>query len=39
MHPILFQWGPITIYTYGVLVATGVILGLWVARSTRRGRA
>jgi phosphatidylglycerol:prolipoprotein diacylglycerol transferase len=32
MHPILFQWGPITIYSYGVLVATGVLLGLWIAR-------
>ena len=32
MHPILFQLGAITIYTYGVLVATGVILGLWYAR-------
>lgn len=32
MHPILFQWGPITVYSYGVLVATGVLLGLWVAR-------
>ena len=25
MHPILFQAGSITIYTYGVLVATGVV--------------
>ena len=32
MHPVLFQFGPITIYTYGVLVATGVLLGLWYAR-------
>ncbi len=32
MHPILFQWGPVTIYTYGVLVATGVLLGLWYGR-------
>ena len=31
MHPILFQFGPVTIYTYGVLVATGVMLTLWVA--------
>jgi phosphatidylglycerol---prolipoprotein diacylglyceryl transferase len=31
MHPILFQFGPLTIYTYGVLVATGVMLTLWVA--------
>jgi phosphatidylglycerol:prolipoprotein diacylglycerol transferase len=32
MHPILFHVGPLTIYTYGVLVATGVLLGLWYAR-------
>jgi phosphatidylglycerol---prolipoprotein diacylglyceryl transferase len=32
MHPVLFQFGSITIYTYGVLVATGVVLGLWYAR-------
>ena len=32
MHPILFQLGAITIYTYGVLVATGVILALLYAR-------
>jgi len=32
MHPILFQSGSITIYTYGVLVASGVILGLLYAR-------
>jgi len=32
MHPILFQLGPVTIYTYGVLVAAGVLLGLWYAR-------
>lgn len=32
MHPILIQAGPFTIYSYGVLVATGVMLGLWYAR-------
>jgi len=32
MRPILFQLGPLTLYTYGVLVATGVLLGLWYAR-------
>lgn len=32
MRPILFQAGPFTVYTYGVLVATGVLLGLWYAR-------
>jgi phosphatidylglycerol:prolipoprotein diacylglycerol transferase len=32
MHPILLQLGAITVYTYGVLVATGVVLGLLFAR-------
>jgi len=32
VHPILFQAGVITVYTYGVLVATGVVLGLLYAR-------
>jgi phosphatidylglycerol---prolipoprotein diacylglyceryl transferase len=32
MHPILFHSGSITIYTYGVLVASGVVLGLLYAR-------
>ncbi len=32
MHPVLFQVGSFTVYTYGVLVATGVLLGLWYAR-------
>lgn len=32
MHPVLFRLGSLTIYTYGALVAAGVLLGLWVAR-------
>jgi len=32
MHPILLHFGAVTIYTYGVLVASGVVLGLWYAR-------
>jgi phosphatidylglycerol:prolipoprotein diacylglycerol transferase len=31
MFPVLFQLGPITIYSYGVLVATGVLLAIWYA--------
>ena len=27
MHPILFKIGPVTIYTYGVMVAIGIFLG------------
>ena len=33
MHPILFQSGAFTIYTYGVLVAAGVFIGVWLAAS------
>ncbi len=32
MHPVLLQLGDITVYTYGVVVATGAILGLLFAR-------
>ncbi len=32
MHPVLFHIGRFTLYTYGLLVATGVLLGLWLAR-------
>ena len=37
MHPILFNAGPITIYSYGVLLASAYLLGLWMA--VRRARA
>ena len=31
MYPILFQIGPVTIYTYGFFVATGLMLGISLA--------
>lgn len=31
MHPVIVQLGSFTVYTYGVLVATGVLLGVWLA--------
>jgi len=31
MYPVLFKIGPITIYTYGVMVALGFIIGLYLA--------
>jgi phosphatidylglycerol---prolipoprotein diacylglyceryl transferase len=31
MHPVLFQLGPFTVYTYGILVAAGFVAGLWYA--------
>ena len=37
MHPILFNAGPITIYSYGVLLASAYLLGLWLA--VKRARA
>src|SRR4029450_6400247 len=50
MHPVLFEWripslpflgavGPLTIYTYGVLLAAAYLLGLQLAmvRARRRG--
>jgi phosphatidylglycerol:prolipoprotein diacylglycerol transferase len=32
VHPVLFRVGPLTIHTYGLLVAAGVLLGLWLVR-------
>jgi phosphatidylglycerol:prolipoprotein diacylglycerol transferase len=37
MHPILFNAGPITIYSYGVLLASAYLIGLWMA--VRRANA
>ncbi len=39
MYPRLFELGPITVYTYGVLLAAAYLLGLKLAmvRATRRG--
>ena len=39
MHPILFKIGPITIYTYGVMVALGIFFGslILVKLSEREG--
>lgn len=37
MHPILLELGPLTIYSYGVLLASAYLLGLWMA--VRRANA
>src|SRR5438128_7393593 len=39
MHPRLFEFGPITVYTYGVLLAAAYLLGLKLAmtRAQKRG--
>lgn len=34
MHPILFKLGPITIYSYGLMVALGFIIGTMLAAKT-----
>ncbi len=36
MYPILFRLGPLTVHTYGFLVASGVALGLWFVYSRAR---
>lgn len=36
MHPILFEVGSFTIYTYGFCIAIGALLGLWYM--TRQGK-
>ncbi|MBI5816624.1 MAG: prolipoprotein diacylglyceryl transferase [Nitrospinae bacterium] len=37
MHPILFKFGPLTLHTYGLLVAGGFLLGIaWAARLGKR---
>src|SRR5512141_3419185 len=36
MHPLLFEVGRFPVYTYGVLLATAYLTGLWLA--VRRGR-
>ena len=33
MHPILIRLGPLTIHTYGLLIALGFLIGLWIAVS------
>ena len=38
MHPRLFEFGPITVYTYGVLLAAAYLLGLQLARVRARKR-
>ena len=37
MHPIAFQFGPFTIYWYGILTAVGFLVAFWTA--TRRAPA
>jgi phosphatidylglycerol---prolipoprotein diacylglyceryl transferase len=38
VFPELFSIGPVTVYTYGVLLAASYLLGLWVAMARARKR-
>src|SRR6059036_3308731 len=38
MHPILIEFGKVTLYTYGVLLAAAYLLGLHLARVRARKR-
>ena len=38
MYPRLFEFGPITLYTYGVLLAAAYLLGLQLARTRAKKR-
>ena len=38
MHPVLLRLGPFTLHTYGVLVAVGVLLAIWLARRNAEAR-
>ena len=38
MYPRLFELGPVSIYTYGVLLATAYMVGLWFATARARAR-
>jgi phosphatidylglycerol:prolipoprotein diacylglycerol transferase len=38
MHPILFELGPVTVYTYGVLLAAAYLLGLKLAMVRAKSR-
>lgn len=36
MHPILFKIGPITVYSYGLFLALGFLVAVWLARKNVR---
>ena len=36
MHPILFEFGPIRLYTYGLFVALGIVFAIYFARREAR---
>jgi phosphatidylglycerol:prolipoprotein diacylglycerol transferase len=38
MHPKLFEFGPIAVYTYGVLLAAAYLFGLQLARARAKAR-
>lgn len=36
MHPILFQFGPVTLRSYGLMMAVSFLLGIWLALKLNR---
>jgi phosphatidylglycerol:prolipoprotein diacylglycerol transferase len=40
MHPVLFEYGRITLYTYGLFIAFAFLVGMWLAgrEAERRGQ-
>lgn len=36
LNPIAFHWGPLNVHWYGIIIASAVILALWL--SIREGR-
>ena len=38
MYPVLIELGPLTIYSFGVLMATGFFLGAWLSVTEFRRR-
>ena len=38
MYPLLLELGPVSIYTYGVLLAAAYLIGLWLAAVRARAR-
>ena len=30
MYPVLFEFGPLKVYTWGLMVGIGILMGLWV---------
>ena len=38
MNPVAFKLGPVTIYWYGIIIAAGILSGLYVAKKLAKIR-